>query len=182
MSNNTSKRYRLLKDWPDAFNGDIYQWNGQGYSNLTRTSRVISKNYVEEYDDWFQLLEPERITVSVTPGNYGSYILLSTQPIPEDKFPAIKRAIEKILKGEECSSRGEKIFIESHIYDVLIKRPTPEQVDILVGEAERIGFTAARLTTDGFPLSSCSFRSKAGYSNATHKTYQDYLNSKSINK
>jgi len=54
---NNTRRYELLKDWPDAKIGDTFQWNGQGYSNQTRTGRVLSKKYVEEYPDWFRPIE-----------------------------------------------------------------------------------------------------------------------------
>lgn len=48
------KRFKLLKEWPDSAIGDIFQWNGQGYSNQNRTALVVSKKYVEEFGYFFE--------------------------------------------------------------------------------------------------------------------------------
>ena len=103
------KKYRLLRDWPDAVKGDFYQWNGQGYSNQNRTAMVISKACVESYDTWFEeIKEKERITTRVVPFElysegkfFGYYMVEPTKAIPKEKLPSIKQAIESILNNEQ---------------------------------------------------------------------------------
>lgn len=54
--NTDNKSYKLLKDWPDSKIGDIFQFNGQGYSNQNRTAIVVSSKYVECYTSFFELI------------------------------------------------------------------------------------------------------------------------------
>ena len=49
-----NKTYILQRKWPDAEIGDVYQWNGAGYSNQTRVAKVVYKKWVEESPDWFK--------------------------------------------------------------------------------------------------------------------------------
>lgn len=108
------KRYILLRDWPDAMKGDIYKFNGQGYSNQERTATVISKSYVECYDTWFEeIKEPERIEVTHLQYNgkkineihehYEYKFCLNKPEIPSDKYELIKKTIEYVLNNDITS-------------------------------------------------------------------------------
>lgn len=106
-----NNKYELLKEWPDAEIGDVYQWNGQGYSNQNRAAMVITKKYVECYPDWFQRVY-DKIEVTrmweEDREEFGRslYCFYTTSPFPEDKFPAIRRILERIINDEDASYEG----------------------------------------------------------------------------
>lgn len=104
-----TKRYRLLKDWPDGRIGDVYQWNGQGYSNQTRTSNVISKNYVEIYATWFELIKEEQPkeweVVAIKDNKFGLLYKVNCPQTKEqiDNYGTFIYSVKRLSDGEIIS-------------------------------------------------------------------------------
>jgi len=128
MSTDT-KRYRLLKDLPDAKAGTELISDGQGnYDYKTPTdSGWYNEEYVENNPTWFELIEPskevqERIEVKIGKENWQGewlanfsreqrcHLFFSSKEISEDKFPAIKQAIECILNNYPLAVFGGNII------------------------------------------------------------------------
>lgn len=111
-------KYKLLQKWPDSEIGDIFQWNGQGYSNQTRTALVVSKNYVEKYPAFFEVLpvsEPvkERYEIggvwrdtefiNAPKYRYMFYVDKRHNQLSEEQFEQVRLAIENILNFSAAS-------------------------------------------------------------------------------
>ena len=62
----TTKMYRLKHNLPKAKENDIYEWDGEYYTNTNKNSDVdsddyqLTKDYVENNPDWFEELKPEK--------------------------------------------------------------------------------------------------------------------------
>lgn len=114
---NTDKRYRLLKDLPEAKAGDIYfleNNNGDTYVNeytLIQKSPVIEHNsyfswQVENNPEWFELIteqpKEDKIKIEIEKPHPDSKLILlsASTAIPEDKLPLIKQAIESVLNND----------------------------------------------------------------------------------
>lgn len=111
------KKYKLLKEWPDAKVGDVYQWNGQGYSNQTRTAMVISKNYVEKYSEWFEEILEKVVITGFLKWGANDIILYGNSPL-YIHFEKIKKAIENVLNdAREVPLQSEKLYTEEELLE-----------------------------------------------------------------
>lgn len=107
------KKYKLLKDLPDAKAGtiltlaadDTYEYKSSEVYNGVETS-WWGKDFVENKPEWFELVTepsivPEIIEVDVVSGNNGKpstvNTIISKVKIGADKLPAIKQAISNVL-------------------------------------------------------------------------------------
>lgn len=175
MNKNTPKRYRLLKDTPDNKAGDVFTLDGDRYYPSPENIPVIEKNsyfkwQVEGNTEWFQeIVEPERNEVlliskwNVTEwGN--AYSIKTTQPIPEDKFPAIRSAIENVLNGTSTLYDCHQEALEE-----MSKMYSASQLE----EAEKIAFKAGR---------EHRIREYGKWEWATFKDWKEKLKSHLINK
>ena len=141
------KRFKLLKDLPNAKIGSIYRQTGDGedyinYDLLSKNSWDVAypPSYIENNPSWFQeVVEDERVEISfiplVTPGWYQIYT--GYYNIPQEKFPAIKNLLERYLNGEMdnpapsalndtvVDNAGTQIMAEWHpeSIDIWIERP-----------------------------------------------------------
>jgi len=162
----SNKKYRLLKDLPGLKSGSELRWsnNTGGYMYYDMAYNQRQRNYeddmrdtfkrelVENNPDWFQeVVEPERIFVTQM---YDLNNVYQTQcvrtgfetsaPIPEDKFPAIKQAIEKAINQPEFPT--EEIKALTSLYRDMtdhIRQQKYTEADIY--KARREGFEAARM-------------------------------------
>jgi len=117
MSNTTPKRYELLKDLPDYKVGEIFVWNDtiDMYVQERFNERISEDmdpglsyayccNIIETNPTWFKKLPPkkQRIEVELFDNviDMNFTYIRSTQPIPTDKFPLIKSAIERCLNDD----------------------------------------------------------------------------------
>lgn len=102
-----SKKYKLLKDLPNAISGEIYSQTDdcKNYINLNAMNTwdvCYPAEYVEQNPSWFEEVKEERIEVQhFEPHRRNSspnwYEIIVSKPIPEEKYSLIKEAIEKIL-------------------------------------------------------------------------------------
>lgn len=120
------KKYKLLKEWPDAKVGDVYQWNGQGYSNQNRTAMVISKNYVEKYSEWFEEILEKVVITGFLKWGANDIILYGNSPL-YIHFEKIKKAIESVLNCPESELDDGKI-LETKIVESLNKMESGYQI------------------------------------------------------
>lgn len=115
-----TKRYKLLKDLPDYNAGEIFEYSEDGYYRaLTYCDDGVKgawpPKYVENNPTWFQeIKEPVRIEVTRIYDLNNVYQpqcvrtgFETSAPIPGDKFPAIKQAIEKVLNEEGKTTMGD---------------------------------------------------------------------------
>jgi len=122
------KKYKLLQDLPDVKLGSPVYWDEMAKEYYVVTDKE-SKIYFQESSmdnvEWFEPLsvsEPlggEKIEVRVfEPTSYqGHYRLITVEcaVIPEEKFPAIKSAIESVLNPSPLPTSGiplPKDFVE----------------------------------------------------------------------
>lgn len=138
------KKYRLLKDCLDSKQGDTFSYDKENdcYYNDNRDGSHIdylSPKILENNPDWFEEVlpvsepVPERITVELD-GNdtdepyqvlgKGYYEFRTSKEIPEDKFPAIKQAIESVINNDfrvhidgtwSIHSEWQKTFTQSEV-------------------------------------------------------------------
>jgi len=121
MSNNTmdnQKKYRLLKDLPDAkagtelvFDGmEAYDYISEGIEGNLPNPSWYKREFVENNPEWFEEIkdtpvevEHKKIEANVSGASWQSdkagmlVVNLGESYISEDKFPAIKKAIEEII-------------------------------------------------------------------------------------
>src|SRR5687767_13592234 len=117
-----SKKYKLLKDLPNAKAGAVYKITDSGtdyicYDLMGKRSWDVSypREYIENNPEWFELIN-DRIEVKDfffechNKYNGGDYVVVLNSIIPEDKKQLIKQAIERVLNGDdECVFDIEKI-------------------------------------------------------------------------
>lgn len=105
-----SKKYRLLKDLPDAKSGTIFELDKEGdsydYTATTGEFCWYRRHFIENNPDWFELIneriEVGKIEYAVT--FYGHVIEVYTdKPTPKEKFPLIKQAIEAIINNDNLT-------------------------------------------------------------------------------
>lgn len=147
-----SKKYRLLKDLPEAKAGDIYvnQGNSDRYQNeytLTQKSPVIEHNsyfkwQVENNPEWFEEVKDKQVRITVKDfyfiqeDNHGyCYYNIKVDRLlsPTQDVPVIKKAIDYCLND---LVPGEIITIETFNK----KKYSQQQMD----EAITNAFNAAR--------------------------------------
>lgn len=181
--NNTKDKpvYKLLKDLPDMKAGQLYikvlEPAGADYyiavdkydHNKAAEGKIYTAETVENNPDFFQLQQPKeeeqpkRFEVSIfgyrkkytdprcTDAVYSFY---TNVPIPEEKYEAVKKAIEFVLSENKPVAEGQSLFNADKINDRI--KQIEEMED---------AFNEARLT---HPM--------IGFK---HTTFEDYINSKS---
>jgi len=116
-----NRKYRLLKPLPDSNIGDIYIWNKSEkayYKDGNVLGSYWTSEHVENNPEWFEeVTDTERTEVIKIEylakdiiGKKHIDIKLSSC-IYEDQFPAIKKAIEKVLNPEVVEEKKESEFI-----------------------------------------------------------------------
>jgi hypothetical protein len=105
----SNKKYRLLKDLPDAKVGTIFSYTEDGYYTAETPGEdgICGKwppHYVQSNSEWFKEEAPARIEVSnleVLKSTPRGYSFDTSRAISKDLFPAISRAIEAVVNGEK---------------------------------------------------------------------------------
>ncbi len=177
---NTPKRYRLLKDLPDAKEGDVY-YNIVG-SDLYKNERqdsdkspVIEYNtyfkwQVEDNPEWFELIQQEeiKITINGIANKFPFYQFMASHPIPEEKLPLIKKAIEAALNDDAPPSwvKDSKYLVSTDLGKSHMILISPEELE----QAEKDAFENARKYNDGVEIMR-DWRMK-------YPTFQDYKKEK----
>lgn len=121
-----NKTYILLKDLPDAKAGieleydgnDSYDYKSNRTTNNTDDNTIswYKKEFVENNPEWFKLKEEDKRfvisdflpDVSMKNGLGTWYSVFSNFPIPQEKYPAIKLAIEQAINNNNVFNH-EKI-------------------------------------------------------------------------
>lgn len=135
------KRYRLIKDLPDAKAGTILEFDGNDCYDYKshRTGNKIDtalswykKDFVENNPDWFELIPeskeslPERIVVkSITCQNADAdnveYIMRLSKMIPANEGGSVSKAIESALNPSttytEQFHAGDFVEFEMIVFD-----------------------------------------------------------------
>lgn len=177
-----TKKYKLLKPLPDGARiGDEYVKGEYRYYN--KRMHEEAKGVIESVDwetwqvennpDWFsEVKEQERIEVSFgyVSGEYEySRVFFSNKRIEDEKFPAIKQAIEFVLNNEPTDVKiGDYTFKFQAVPAPTIY--TQQQLDKAIEDA----FAAAR-SGDIIPPELGS-RMAFGFKH-TYPLFRDYLNS-----
>lgn len=162
----SNKRYKLLKDLPDCNAGNEVKYDDKAkeyYAETIGGSRIyFQEPTVELQPDWFEEVKPERIEVTIDKGTFGTALFIKcSNEIPEDKFSAIKKAIESVLNdvqtmGIQDEYNGSRIYSEAEL-----------------NKAREEAFNAARETK---PVRTISFLNQVR-EHLMYLTFQDYLNS-----
>lgn len=188
-----SKKYRLLKDLPyiksgveyvsaDGFNGVYdrcsYVPNKMG---MMHERFAIHIDWIENNPEWFEEIKEEqpksnkdRIEVNgfyesggflsnVSGESHTDYRFNTMYPIPKEKFPLIKQAIEGVLNNDDNSLplyyNGKRVYTDKELT-----------------QAMEDSFNAARI----YDVNSLSPFDQKPY--ALYQTFQSYLNSLSNKK
>lgn len=184
--------YKLLKDLPYAKAGDpiFYSKKGDLYFCISNVNerKYFRKEIVENSKDWFQLQQPKeeqpkrfeiqgfcrsKGAISNVSGKpYNIYEFTSFELIPEDKYEAIKLAIERELDGVG-SGLVQDLGLEFNLdaYKPFLKK---EKLDAMMENV----WNAAREFTGGTAQN--TFYDIA--SQLKYKTFQDYQQSLPENK
>jgi hypothetical protein len=106
--------YILQKDLPLSKIGEEWMERDGVYYPEFNQFITLPKTFVENNPDWFKKKEPEVCKAEILITDFGTYnkrldkypdkvycINVWHDIIPESKFPAIKKAIEKVLNEEE---------------------------------------------------------------------------------
>jgi len=174
----SNKKYRLLKDItsPNLVKAGTESEYSKGWYlfkySTAHNPFGLGPNFMvtcpEDFPDWFQeVVEPERVEVQVFPiggtdcknGMY-TYPFFVSERIKEDKFPAIKQAIEAVLNND-----AKVYWATIDKLELTERRYTEADID----KARREGFDASRKQN----------KLSAFYS-PFYQTYEDYK--KSLNK
>lgn len=170
----SNKKYKLLRDLPDADAGTVLTFTDEGDSEgylypekFGRGNIWCRKDTVEQNPTWFQEVKPEKIEVMVwnvhERNQYGEnyhYAVPLGYEIPKDKFHSIKKAIEFVLNDQEIRGvqdeyNGSRLYSESEL-----------------NKARELAFNAAR---EGKAFS--VYESQLLSKNVIYKTFEDYLKS-----
>lgn len=123
------RRFKLLKDLPDAKKDDVYEQIKTGDYFLTphrhgspKSSDFYSAETVENNPEWFeevkeQSLPDEKIKVesffaASSPYNDHCYILRVNKMLPEKSFQEIRKKIENCLNSKEEKSTTDEDYNE----------------------------------------------------------------------
>lgn len=161
------KRYRLIKDLPDAKAGtiltsddkyDTYDYKSHRTGNPIGTAFYwYKKEFVENNPEWFELI-PEskeqlqvpvevknvRIMLDLIGGEGGhTYGFDVPKEISKDKFPAIKQAIENALNNIPNPTWGKEAYERLFEQNQQLMRETAS-IDKLIEISEEKAFNAAR--------------------------------------
>lgn len=168
---NPQKKYRLLKDLPDAKAGTIatLSKDGDSYDYKARWGEDCwyRKSYVEDNSEWWEELVEDEITVKVFYDGFAGEMMgvklnNPTWVIPKEKLPLIKQAIENIVNDKEPPILGYNIS-QKDTSEFLKINNLFRQSDL--DKARELAFNAARETYKSFPP------------DLIYPTFQDYLDS-----
>lgn len=191
--------YVLLKDLPNVNSGASLFITKDGnyecsdkYEGIARFQRTV----VENHPEWFGLIayaatspqpkpeQPKRIEVTFSKNRgiaisrpLGEYSVRSSNQIPEEKFPAIKEAIERVLNDRVTDDSYEGVDREELIRIIYYWRNNNQgnydrwkESNYKLREAEEKAFNAGRELR---PLADQLF---------VHPDYQHYLSLKNSEK
>lgn len=172
------KVYRLLKDLPSINTGALAYWDEKANCYKIEKSvwvsphryDYLSKGTVTQSPEWFELVTPERIEVTIMANALGehNYLLKSSHQWPKDKFPLIKQTIEQVLNNDNNSIEKEVIKQQQLIIDQLkIEIQYSEQKTL---EAEEKAFDAGKAKNTSIPC----MRGDVYYDR--YVTFSDYKN------
>ena len=122
-----TKKYKLLKDLPDAKAGAIFVHN-YSYNRYYLDGNILGsywdKEFVEDNPTWFQEVLPvsepvkERIKVGIRYHCYGGELVIDANKIiSEEYFPAIKKSIESALNDTVVEDKKATVTLFKQIYE-----------------------------------------------------------------
>lgn len=172
---NKPKKYKLIKDLPDAKAGTIFhnaETNLYRYTSNDEETCFYIGFKVENNPEWWELIEekPKKIEVSDL-GKYdeiypalGYFMFrVSNWEIPIHKFPAIKEAIEAILNDDDDVKGEDTVKTDLWVHKHLIGDAKLVFTDAKVPDAPKKDYEILTCAT-------CKGISGSGYhSNTPHK-------------
>ena len=184
MAQQVGKRYRLLKNAPNAKKDTIVTYDHEYgmYSYIGILGQLpdpmFYKEEVENNPDWFEEVKDapkfkvDAVVVSSQPSQYDGAKLTQyhtsifhNNAISQKQIPEIKKAIEDIVNGVD---EKDKCLFDADKINARLR-------ELELDQLQREAFEAARYTITGYPCAEGMQPIVGGF---WYKTYEDYKNSK----